>query len=86
MAWVNDTIKIRGKDISIRIGFIEHHDLRFFVDNPRIYSLERAGEKIPEQEEIEKQLLEMEHVKELLQDIKANGGLIDGVIVRYVFF
>ncbi len=82
MAWVNDTIKIRGKDISIRIGFIEHHDLRFFVDNPRIYSIVRAGEKIPEQEEIEKQLLEMEHVKELLQDIKANGGLIDAVIVR----
>lgn len=82
MAWVNDTIKIRGKDIPVRIGYIEQHNLKFFVDNPRIYSVVRAGNQIPDQEEIEKQLLNMDHVKELLQDIKANGGLIDPVIVR----
>jgi hypothetical protein len=61
---------------------IEHRKLRFFVDNPRIYSLLKVDDEKPSQEEIESQLQEMEHVRELVLDIKRNGGLIDPLIVR----
>ena len=41
-----------------------------------------SGEEDPSQDEIEKFLTEMEHVKQLVQTIKANGGLIDPLIVQ----
>ena len=56
--------------------------LLFFVDNPRVFSVVRANGKQPTQEEIQQQLSELEHVKELREDIKRNGGLIEPLIVR----
>ena len=57
-------------------------DLRFFVDNPRVYSILHLDGKEPSQSEIQGKLLEMDHVKALIQDIKRDGGLTDPVIVR----
>lgn len=82
MAWVNDTLIIRGKEIPVKVGMMNQEPLRFYPENPRIYSIVRADDKEPEQEHIQRQLLKMEHVKALYQDIKANGGLIDPIIVR----
>jgi hypothetical protein len=39
--------------------------LKFFADNPRVYSVMWANGKQPTQEEIQQQLRELEHVKEL---------------------
>lgn len=61
---------------------IDQSQLRFYVDNPRIYSLVRAGDQRPDQDEILATLLEHEHVKVLKEDIVANDGLIDPLIVR----
>ena len=44
-------------------------------------SLVRAGRE-PDQEDIYSELLEQEHVRELKEDIRLNGGLIDPLIVR----
>lgn len=52
------------------------------ADNPRVYSVVRANGKQPTQEEIQQQLSDLEHVKELREDIKRNGGLIEPLIVR----
>jgi len=82
MTWVDDTLMVRGKEIPIRRGFLRHEEVKFFADNPRIYSVVRADGQLPEQDQIEKKLLGMEHVKSLIQDIKANGGLIDPIIVK----
>ena len=82
MSWVKDKITIKGKEIPTKIGYLKQSELNFFVDNPRIYSIVRADDREPEQSEIETHLLKMEHVKELVQDIKSNGGLIDQIIVR----
>jgi ParB-like chromosome segregation protein Spo0J len=41
-----------------------------------------ANGKQPTQEEIQQQLSELEHVKELREDIKRNGGLLEPLIVR----
>ena len=82
MSWVEDTLMIRGKKIPVKIGMMNQESLRFYPENPRVHSIVRADDKEPEQEEIQRQLLKMDHVKALYQDIKANGGLIDPVIVR----
>ena len=79
---VHDTLIIREVELAVEIRWIDHHKLRFFVDNPRIYSLVRNGGKSPTQDEIQEKLLELEHVRRLIIDIKENGGLVDPLIVK----
>lgn len=76
------TIRLRGQDIPTQTRKIDHSKLKFYVDNPRIYSLIRTDAHTPDQEEIYKQLLEHEHVRVLKEDIVINDGLIDPLIVR----
>ena len=80
--FIQDTLTIRGKTIAVHSGTISQTKLRFFVENPRIYSIVRANGNSPTQEEIEKALQDMEHVRILKGDIHQNGGLIDPVIVK----
>lgn len=79
---VADEIVIRGRQIPVKICQLANTRLKFFPENPRIFSIIGAGEKLPSQEEIQERLLGMEHVKVLIQDIKRNGGLIDPVLVK----
>ena len=79
---VGDTLRIRGVDVPVRTTELPQADLRFYVDNPRIYSVVRGDDKEPSQEDIERKLLELEHVKELIHDIRRNDGLTDSVVVR----
>ncbi len=75
-------LRLKGADIATETKELDQKQLQIYVDNPRIYSLVRADDRTPEQDEICKQLLELDHVKELIHDIAANGGLIDPLIVR----
>jgi ParB-like nuclease domain len=79
---VGGIIRLKGKDIPTETREIEQNKLQFYVDNPRIYSLVRSDGHTPDQDEICKQLLGLEHVRELIHDIVSNGGLIDPLIVR----
>ena len=79
---VGDTLLIRGVDIPVQTTTISQADLRFFVDNPRVYSILRSDGEEPSQSDIERKLLEMDHVKALFHDIKRDGGLTDPVVVR----
>lgn len=80
---IEDTLLIRGKEISVRTTTMRQDTLQFFAENPRIYSiLRKQGGANPTQEEIQKQLLDMDHVKELIQDIKRDSGLTDPIIVK----
>jgi len=56
--------------------------LKFYIDNPRVYSALRNVNEEPTQEEIEKLMTDMDHVKQLKLSIESNGGLIDPLIVR----
>ena len=79
----DDTLLIRGEEIPIVTTTLRQDTLRFFVDNPRVYSVLRGnGTEEPSQEEIQAKLLDMDHVKALIQDIKLDGGLTDPIIVR----
>jgi hypothetical protein len=77
-----DTILILGHKIPISYEEVDQSSLRFYESNPRIYSIVRQNAQHPTQEEIERQLLAMEHVKQLIQDIKRNNGLLEPLIVR----
>ncbi len=77
-----ETLLIRGVEIPVQTTSLAHSDLRFFVDNPRVYSILRSGGEEPSQKDIQRKLLEMDHVKALIQDIKRDGGLTDPIIVR----
>lgn len=77
-----DYLRVKGNDIPAEVRDIEHRKLRFWPENPRIYSIVHAGGSTPTQDGIYKRLKSMEHVRELVTDIKDNEGLIDPVIVR----
>lgn len=80
--WIQDTLTIGRQEIRVTRGTMPQRDLRFFPENPRIYSIIRAGEVTPSQSEIEARLAKLDHVKQLVQSIRATGGLTDPLIVR----
>ncbi|MCH7729344.1 MAG: ParB N-terminal domain-containing protein, partial [Planctomycetes bacterium] len=80
--WVIDTLSLGGTEVPVQIGYISQSELSFFPENPRLYSIVHASQGEPTQHQIEEQLVDMEHVRELVQSIRANGGLTDPVIVR----
>ncbi len=61
---------------------VDQSKLQFYEANPRIYSMIRKDGRVPSQAEIQDRLLSMDHVKELILDIKRNGGLIEPILVR----
>ena len=81
-AWVNDTLTLGGQEIPVRNGYLPIHDLKFYPENPRIYSLIQRPGVEPSQEEVFNRLRGLDHVKQLIQSIRANGGLTDPMLVR----
>ena len=79
---VGSALPLRGEQVPVRHGTMPHDELRFYTDNPRIYTLVGRSESVPSQEEIEATLCRMDHVNGLIQSIRAHGGLIDPVLVR----
>ena len=80
--WVNDTLTLGGQEIPVRNGFLPIYDLNFYSENPRIYSLIQKPNVEPSQDEIFNRLRRSDHVKQLIQSIRANGGLTDPMLVR----
>ena len=80
--WVNDTLTLGGQEIPVRNGYLPIHDLSFYPENPRIYSLIQRPGVEPSQDEIFYRLRGLDHVKQLIQSIRANGGLTDPLLVR----
>lgn len=77
------TLTIGKQDIQVQELEIEQSKLRFYPENPRVYSvLQVSDESKPEQTKIQELMCSMEHVKQLKESIKSNGGLIDPIIVR----
>ena len=80
--WVEDTLTLSGEEIDVRNGYFPVHELQFYAENPRIYSLVQGSEGGPSQEYIFERLRRLDHVKQLIQSIRANGGLTDPMLVR----
>lgn len=77
-----ENLTIGNKDYIVEIKELKQSDLQFYPENPRVYSVLNTSEEDPSQEEIEKLMCRMEHVKQLKVSIESNGGLIDPLIVR----
>ncbi|HQO09069.1 MAG TPA: ParB N-terminal domain-containing protein [Clostridiales bacterium] len=78
-----NTLTIGKKEFQVKEEEILQASLKFYVDNPRVYSALRVSDDIkPDQSNIEKLMISMEHVKQLRLSIESNGGLIDPLIVR----
>ena len=77
-----DFLLLRGKKIPVDLAEVAQVNLKFYGENPRVYTLLRADGKEPTQEDIEETLGRMEHVKQLVQSIKDNGGLIEAIMVQ----
>lgn len=60
---------------------LHQSELRFYPENPRVYSTLNVSEATPTQEDIEEKMISMDHVKQLRLSIEQNGGLIDSLIV-----
>ena len=76
------SLTIMGEEIPVQATVLKHDQLRFYPYNPRVYSLLGADDKEPTQDEIERCLTQMEHVKQLRQSIISNGGVLDPLLVR----
>jgi len=79
--WSKDSLTVNNKEIPITMRLINQVDLNFYPENPRIYSLVCNDGTIPDQAEIQKKLAGMDHVKQLVQSVKANGGLKEPLLV-----
>jgi len=79
--WNKDTITINDREVTVAIGYVKVQDLYFYPENPRLYSILNVDGSVPSQDDIFDQLKRKDHVRQLLQSIKANGGLTDPLIV-----
>ena len=79
---VKDTITIGKVKYPVTRCELKQADLKFYPENPRVYSILNNSSEDPSQEEIEEEMCKMEHVKELRISIESNGGLTDPLIVK----
>ena len=77
-----DIIRISGVEYPATVKDIPPSELKFWVDNPRIYSIVHATREPLSQSEIEKELRKRDHVKELRNDISHHGGVIHPLLVQ----
>ena len=81
------TMKLLGKQIPYTEDFVEIDKLKFYKENPRVFSVLREVaefenlSEFQQQEEIYKKLLKEPSVKNLVPDIKRHRGLIDPIVV-----
>lgn len=74
--------KILGREFEVEEAERYIKELKYYPENPRVYSLlyARGGDE-PSQEEIENLMFSRDHVKELKEDIRRNG-LLDPIIIK----
>lgn len=61
---------------------LEQSKLKFFPENPRVYSALNIGNEKPSQEQIEEVMCNDDRIKQLKESIKSNGGLLEPIYVR----
>lgn len=78
-----NVIVVNGVRIETEVRELDITDLRYWRENPRVDSI--LKQQFPggnaTDDDIEKALWSLDSVKELYQDIKKNGGLIDEILV-----
>lgn len=74
---------VGGKEYEVIQKDMLIRDLKFYLENPRVYSMFDRSEKEPTQEEMEEAMCcAMDDVKELKGTIEKNGAILTPLIVR----
>jgi hypothetical protein len=76
------SIVVGDQTIPTEIRLLPTLQLRYYRDNPRIFSILKELGASVSQDEIERKLWEQDHTKDLYRDIQQNGGLLEEIIVR----
>jgi hypothetical protein len=77
----DSTMPIAKKEYKTKIGKFDHRLLKYYEDNPRIYTaIREAG--TPDQDSIQDHLQSLPHVQKLKKDIETQGGNQEAIIVR----
>jgi hypothetical protein len=76
------SLTLHGRELQTETKMYDQANLRFYAQNPRIYSLVCTGDSSPSQDDIFEKLSDLEHVRELVLNIKENGGLIEPLLVK----
>lgn len=77
-----ETLIIGKVNYPVDVRDLNQADLRFYSENPRVYSVLNLMGGNPTQEDIETYMCGLDHVKQLKVSIESNGGLIDALVVR----
>lgn len=77
-----DTIIIGKEEYETKEGYLNHFDLKFYPQNPRVYSILNTDDFEPTQEQIQNSMCSMDHVKQLKTSISTIGGVLEPLIVR----
>lgn len=79
---LKNSITIGKQKIFYEVCELPQSELKFYPENPRVYSALNSDGTIPSQEVIEEHMIKQEHVRQLKDDIEKNGGLIEPIFVR----
>lgn len=79
---VEELMTIGKEKYQVKKCELEQSKLKFFPENPRVYSVLNIGDEKPSQEQIEEIMCRDDRVKQLKESIKSNGGLIEPIFVR----
>ncbi len=89
MGWSNEvagfadsTMPISQKEYPTKVGKLDHAMLRYYPDNPRIYTAIRQTGDSPDQDSIQEYLQSLPHVQKLKKEIVDQGGNQEEIIVR----
>ncbi len=78
-----NVLNILGSKIKYTIEEIDIYELKYFPDNPRVYTaLRKIDDNDPNQQQIQEVMFEEENVRELFKRIKKAGGLVEEIVVR----
>lgn len=79
---IDNFITIGKQKILVENCELNQADLKFYPENPRVYSALNSDGSIPSQEDIEEYMKKQDHVRELRDEIEFNGGLMESIYVR----
>ena len=78
----DSTIAIEGTVFPTKIGELDHADLNFYIENPRVYTAIYSEGKDPEQSTVQSHMCNLSHVSKLKNQIIHHKGLLEPIIVR----
>lgn len=78
-------IYVGGKKVKYTPTSVDILKIKYYPDNPRVNNILTGYEKEPTQEDIQRELWRLESTKDLYQDIKLNGGLIEPILIKDSF-